>query len=312
MKDKYDLIVVGAGPAGISAAVYAVRQGLKVLVISKDFEGQISKKPVTIYNYLGFPEISGQELSKRFEEHLRSNKEIDILEGSVKLIKKEGSEFIVSTGAKEEFRSKTVIVASGADPRPLEVPGEKEYIGKGVSYCALCDGALFKNKDVAIIGGGNSGFETAMFLTKIAKRIYLLEYSNKPKADAFLQNEVSKLKSVEVITDATLKEIKGTKFLESIVYLDKKENKEKELKVQGVFVQVGTQPATSFVKDLVDFSERDEILVDPITGETRTPGLFSAGDVSSVKYKQLVVAAGEGAKTALSAYNFLEKKDEKA
>jgi len=309
----YDLIIIGGGPAGITAGIYAARQKLNTLLITKSFGGQIARKAVMIENYPGFEEISGLELIQRFEKHLRKQK-IDIERDEVTKLKKIKGRFNAVTKSKNRFESKAVIVASGADPRPLEVPGEKEFIGRGLSYCVTCDGPLFEGKTVAVIGGGNAGFEAAIFLSKIAKKIYILEYALRVGADQINQEILRKTGKAEVITNAQLKEIKGQKFVDSIVYQDynppatRKNPKTKTLSVQGVFVEVGSQPATSFVKDLVDFNEKDEIVVDPKTGQTRTPGLFAAGDLDDVPYKQIVIAAGEGAKAALSVYEYLQKK----
>jgi len=200
-----------------------------------------------------------------------------------------------------------VIIASGADPRPLEVSGEKEFIGKGLSYCVQCDGPLFEGKTVVVIGGGNAGFEATIALSNWVKKIYILEYGPKVGADEINQERVKKTKKAKIITSVFLKEIKGNQFLNSIVYQDKKTKKEKTLKVEGVFVEIGSQPATSFVKGLVDFNERDEIKVDFETFQTKTPGLFAAGDCNVGSYKQIVTACGEGAKAALAAYEYLQK-----
>ena len=274
----YDLIIIGGGPAGITAGIYATRQRLNTLLITKEFGGQIARKAVDIENYPGFEKISGLELIQRFQTHLRKQK-IDIERDEVTKVKKIKDNFIVTTAGKNKFMAKAVIVASGADPRPLEVPGEKEFVGKGVSYCAICDGALFPDKTVAVIGGGNCGFETANFLSKIAKKIYILEYGPKVKADKINQEIVAKIGKVEIITNAALKKIQGKQFVKSLIYQDRKNQKEITLPIEGIFVEIGNQPATSFVKDLVDFNEKDEIVVDFETCQTKTPGLFAAGDV---------------------------------
>lgn len=302
----YDLIIIGGGPAGITAGIYAARQKLNTLLITKNFGGQVARKAVAIENYPGFEKISGLDLIKRLEKHLRKQK-IDIERDFVIKVKKEGSKFIVFTESKNQFQSRTIIIASGADPRPLEVPGEKEFVGRGVSYCVTCDGPLFAEKEVAVIGGGDAGFEAAIFLAKIAKKIYILEYNPKIVADETNQEIVRKTKKVEIITNAALKEIRGDKFVNSIVYQDRKTGEEKVLSVDGVFVEIGSQPATSFVKGLVEFNERDEIKIDSKTGQTSTPGLFAAGDADDIPYKQIVIAAGEGAKAAISAYKYLQK-----
>ena len=302
----YDLIIIGGGPAGITAGIYAARQKLNTLLITKSFGGQVARKAIMIENYPGFEEISGMELIQKLEKHLRKQK-IDIERDEVTKLKKIGEKFFVQTKSKNRFQSKAVIVASGADPRPLEVPGEKEFIGKGVSYCTTCDAPLFANKTVAVIGGGNAGFEAAIFLSLIAKKIYILEHGKKVGADEINQERVRKTKKVEIITNTALKRIRGNQFVNSIVYQDRKNRKNITLPVEGIFVEVGSQPATSFVKGLVDFNEKDEIIVNPKTGETRIRGLFAAGDIDDVPYKQIVIAAGEGAKAALSAYNYLQK-----
>ena len=300
----YDLIIIGGGPAGITAGIYAARQKLNTLLITKEFGGQLARKAIAIENYPGFEEISGRELIQKLEKHLRKFK-IDIEKDEVVEVQKSGVNFLVITKSKKKFEARAMIVASGADPRPLKVPGEKEFLGRGVSYCSICDGAFFPNKTVAVVGGGNSGFEAAIFLSKIAKKIYILEYAEEVKADETNQEIVKKLKKVEIITSASLKEIRGDKFVDSIVYQDRKSGKEKTLEVEAVFVEIGSQPATSFLKDLVDFNERGEIKIDLVTCQTKTPGLFAAGDVTDVKWKQIVVAAGEGAKAGLSAYGYL-------
>lgn len=302
----YDLIIIGGGPAAVSSGIYASRQGLKTLLIAKGFGGQVARKAVDIENYPGFEKISGQELFERFEKHLKSQ-EIEIEMNQAVKMEKSKDTFFVFTDEKEKFEAKAVIVTSGADPRPLEVPGEKEFIGRGVSYCTVCDGPLFKNKIVAVIGGGNSGFEAAIFLAKIAKKVYILEYGPEIKADKTNQETVEKSGKAEIIRQAALRKIQGDQFVESIVYQDLKTSQEVVLPVQGVFVEIGASPATSFVKDLVEFNERDEIKIDPRTCQTKTPGLFAAGDVTDVKDKQIVVAAGEGAKAALSVYAYLAK-----
>ena len=220
---KYDLIIIGGGPAGMTAGIYAGRLGLKTLLITKSFGGQIAKKAVSIENYPGFESILGIELVQKMEKHLRIQK-IDIEMNEIRKIEKTEHGFLVFA-KKKEFQAKAVILASGADPRPLEVPGEKEFIGKGVSYCSVCDGPMFKDKIVAIIGGGNAGFETAIFLAKIAKKIYILEHGSNPKAFAANQETVKKTGKAKIITNTDLKEIKGDKFVNSIVYQDRKPKK---------------------------------------------------------------------------------------
>jgi len=309
----YDLIIIGGGPAGITAGIYAARQKLNSLLITKSFGGQMLKKAVMIENYPGFEEISGMELIQKFEKQLRrasvrsDGHKIDIERDEVTKVEKIEEHFLVITKNKNRFESKAIIVASGADPRPLKVLGEKEFLGKGLSYCPLCDGPLFSDKTVAVIGGGNSAFEAAIFLSKIAKKIYILEASEKVRADAENQERVKKTGKVEIITNTQVQKIQGKQFVNSLIYEDRKTKREIKLPVEGIFVEIGSQPATSFVKDLVDFNERDEIAVEFETCQTKTPGLFAAGDCNIGKFKQIVTAASEGAKAALAAYGYIEK-----
>jgi thioredoxin-disulfide reductase len=304
--ESYDLIIIGGGPAGITSGIYAARQKLSTLLITKSFGGQIARKAVGIENYPGFEEISGLDLIKKFEKQLRRQK-IDIERDEVGSIKKIGRNFLVSTKTKHRFQSRAVIIASGADPRPLEIPGEKKFIGKGISYCVTCDAPLFSNKEVAVVGGGNSGFEAAIFLANWVKKIYILEYAPKIRVDEIVQEKAQKTGKIDVITSVVLKKVQGKDFVDSIIYQDNKLKKIISLKVDGIFVEIGSQPATSFVKGLVDFNEKDEIVVNLKTMQTKTLGLFAAGDVSDVVYKQIVIATGEGAKAALSVSNYLQK-----
>lgn len=312
-QDCFDLIIVGGGPAGITAGIYAARQGIKTLLITKEFGGQVLKKAGMIENYPGFKEISALDLIKKFENHLKkfeSQGKIKIVFENVGKIKKDNNYFSILTENKKEYKSRAVIVATGADPRPLEVPGEKEFIGKGVSYCVTCDGACFQNKNVAVIGGGESGFEAAIFLANFAKKIYVLEYSPYIKATMDNQKKAKNTGKIEIITLAEVKEIRGENFVNSIIYQDLKTKENKTLNVNGVFIEIGNQPATSLVKGLAKFdhliNNLDEIAIDPRTCATSTPGLFAAGDVTDVAFKQIIVACGEGSKAAMSAFKYLQ------
>ena len=303
----YDLIIIGGGPAGITAGVYAGRQRMKTLLITKEFGGQMAKKSTEVCNYPGFPRISGLELIEKFVDHLKEQEFVEIKMAQAKEITKQKNVFTITTENSEKFQSKTVIVATGADPRPLEAKGEKEFIGKGVSYCVTCDGPIFKNKDIAVIGGGNCGIEASLFMTNYANKIYVLEAGQELKADEANKSDIAKSDKIEIIFNAVVKEIKGEVLVNSLVYEDKISKEKKSLNVQGIFIEIGTQPATALAKGLVDFTKRDEILVDSETFSTKTPGLFAAGDNNSGIYKQIVTAAGEGCKTALAAYDYLRK-----
>lgn len=289
----------------MTAAIYAGRQKMNTLLVTKDFGGQMAKKATEVENYPGFIKISNFGLIKKMEDQVKTQPDVKIIMGEVIKVENESGKFAVSMQNNERYESIAAIVATGADPRPLEVPGEKEFVNKGVSYCALCDGPVFRDKEVAVIGGGNSGFETAIFLSNYVKKIYLLESKEKVSADSSNQLILKNTKKAEILLNAKVKEIKGDKFVSLLVYEDE-EKKQKELKVEGVFVEIGYQPATAFVKNLVDFNKRDEIETDSETYQTKTPGLYAAGDCNKGKFKQVITAAGEGAKAALAAYGYIE------
>jgi len=300
----YDLIIIGGGPAGITAGIYAARKKLKTLLITKNFIGQAGKA-FWVENYPGFERISGIRLMEKFKNHLKKF-EIEVKETVVRKIRKVKDKFIVQTGKKENFLSRTVILASGRDPRPLEVPGEKKLIGRGISYCPTCDLPFFQNKKIAIVGGGNSGFNAAIEATKYGNRVYILESSSKVLAEEITQERAKKTGRVEVILNAKVKKILGENEVRGLIYEDLVSKKEKELEIGGVFIMIGEIPATDYIKGLVDFNEKDEIIVDPKTLETKTEGLFACGDVTNVLCGQIVIAAGEGAKAALAAYDYLQ------
>lgn len=301
----YDLIIIGGGPAGIAAGIYGARKALKTLLITKDFIGQTGATSL-VDNYPGFPEISGIDLMGKFKEHLKKFP-VEILEGQlVKFLAKTGEVFEIETAKGEKFQAKTVITCPGRRPRLLNIPGEQEFFGKGVSYCSTCDAIFFKNKVVAVVGGGNVGFEAAIDLLPFANKIYILELGSKIIADEISQKIVKDSGKVKVILRAKALEIKGKNALESLAYQNLNNNQAEGLEVQGVFIQIGSLPASDFLKDLVDFNQWGEIVVDPKTGATRTSGLFAAGDATDIRDKQIVIAAGEGVKALLSAYNYLQ------
>ncbi len=312
----YDLIIIGGGPAGITAGIYAARKKMKTLLICKDFFGQVGKTS-EVDNYLGFPSINGMDLAKKFEQHLKKFKDIKILEGEevTKIENLHRSDLLRllvrgKTGQKfekKEFLAKTIIVATGSDPRPLEIPGEKELIGRGLSYCSTCDAPFFKDKQVAIIGGGNAGFEAALDLAKYAKKVFIFERTNKPFADELLQERVKENKKIEVFLNKELKKIEGTKNVQAIVYQDLESHKTFQMPMTGVFVEIGAIPATGFLKGLRVLNKKDEIKANFKTGATSCKGLFAAGDVNDGKWKQIIIAAGEGARAALAAYEYLQK-----
>mgnify|MGYP001014909612 FL=1 len=293
----YDLVIVGAGPAGMTSAIYSARQKLKTLIISKDFGGQMAQKAVEIENYPGFEKITGFDLISKMENQVKN---VDVVREKVIEVKKENDIFFLKTEENKVFQSKVVIIATGAEPRRLNVLGEVNYLGRGVSYCSTCDGPLFKNKEVAIIGGGDAGFETAIFMKNYASKIYILEQEESVKASIDNQKKAS---GIEVITSARLKEIKGDNFVNQIVF--ELSGKEKTLDVKGVFIQAGYVPETSFLGDLVELNEKKEIIVNFETFETKTRGLFAVGDVNCGKVKQIVVACGQGATAVIHGYKYI-------
>jgi thioredoxin-disulfide reductase len=299
----YDLIIIGGGPAGITAGIYGVRKGLKTVVITKDFVGQAGTATV-VENWPGEKNISGIELMQKFQEHLHHINP-EIIEGDVvkKITKEEDGSFSVSTVQEREVKGKAVIITSGRKPRPLKVPGEEKFIGKGVSYCTTCDGPLFRGKKVVVAGGGNSAFENAIELGSYCEKVYLLSLKN--VADQVLQDEAKNKDNIEIVEGAVMKEVKGEEMMEAVVYQNQGE--ENEVEASGMFVSIGSVPVTEFVGDLVEFTERGEIKVDHFTGETKTAGLFAAGDVTNVRDKQIIIASAEGAKTAISAYKYINK-----
>ena len=301
----YDLIIIGAGPAGVSAAIYAIRQRLNLLILSKDLGGQVAKKAVDIENYPGFEKISGPELVELYQKQLDANNLTIAFEKVVSI--KKADHFFIKTDSGTTYEALAVIVATGAESKKIGIPGEEEFAGKGVSYCSLCDGPIFKDKTIAVIGGGNNGFESAIFLSNYVKKVSILEYGDKSNADAENQELVAKNSHIKVITNAKALRIEGDTKVASITYQDVKTGEEKTLAVDGVFVEIGYSPATEFLGDLVELTDKREIQFDAKTLETKTKGLFSAGDCNVSKYKQIVMASGQGAVAALSAYEYIKK-----
>lgn len=303
MKEKthvYDLIIIGAGPAGITSAIYAARKKMDFLILTINIGGNVSFSS-KIENYTGFQYITGEELAKKFQEHLKKYKfELKIEE--VKKVEKENNLFKVITKANS-YLSKTVIIATGRRPKKLNIPGEEEFKNKGVTYCATCDAPLFEGLDVAVIGGGNSGLEATIQLTKIAKKIYLIEKSSQLKADPILIEKAKLSNKVEFLTNTKVIEIIGEKLVNAIKI--QKNGVEKILPVQGVFIEIGSTPNSEII-DFVKKNNLNEIIIN-CKCETNIPGLFAAGDVTNVPEKQIIVAAGEGAKAALSAFKYLSQ-----
>lgn len=304
----YDLIIIGGGPAGAAAAVYAGRKKLKTLLLAESFGGQ-SVASEDIQNWIGDKSISGAVLAKKLEEHARASESVEIILGkrAVK-VEKDSEEFAVTTGSGEEYRATALIVVTGARRKMLNVPGEKEFSGKGVAYCATCDAPIFKGKVVAVVGGGNAGMEAVVDLLSYAAKAYLMVRSDSVKGDPVTFAKIKNSPRAELVYNAEIREVLGNKFVTGLLYADKKSGEEKNLKVDGIFVEIGSLPNSDPVKNLVALNERGEIIVDHKTGASSMPGIWAAGDVSDSKYKQNNISAGDAVKAALSAYEYIVNK----
>lgn len=302
---KYDIAVIGAGPAAVSAAIYGARKGLKVAMIGDLVGGQLINTN-DIENIIGTPLTNGFDFSQSLEKHLNEY-EIAFYKGhKVKKVLKDSKDNILILDDELEVKSKTVIVATGAIWKKLGIDGEDKYAGKGVHYCATCDGPFYRNKDVVIIGGGNSGVEAAIDLSNIAKTITLVEYSSTINADEVLKNKLSSLENVKILTSSAAQSVTGNLFAEGLKILNRDSNVFEEIKTDGIFVEIGTVANTSFVSDILDINTNSEIKIDSVN-KTSVEGIFAAGDCTDVRYKQVIIAMGEGAKAALSAYEYLIK-----
>jgi alkyl hydroperoxide reductase subunit F len=302
----YELIIIGGGPAGMTAAVYAARKKINTLLISGDIGGQ-GLTTWLVGNYMGYQFIEGRELMQKFEEQVKqfpADVKVEVGKRAEKLSRVDGG-FEVRTDRGETYQAKAVIVATGKRPRQLNVPGEKELLGRGVTYCAICDGPIFADVKVAVIGGGNSALEAADDMVKIADHVYLISLTPLT-GDQILVDKVKSASNLTIFLEHEVLEIKGKNSVEGIRIRDLKSKKEKELEVGGIFVEIGLIPNSELAKEMVTLNRLGEIMVD-CGSETGVPGFFAAGDVTSVPDKQIVVAAGEGAKAALQAHRYLQR-----
>lgn len=301
-KEPFDVLVVGGGPAGVSAAIYAARKGIRVGLVAERIGGQVNDT-LAIENFIGLKYTEGPKLAASLEEHAREYG-IDIMKSqrAKRLEKKDFIEVELENGAV--LKGRTVILATGARWRNLGVPGEAEFRNKGVAYCPHCDGPLFEGKDVAVVGGGNSGVEAAIDLAGIARHVTVLEYMPELKADAVLQQRLYSLPNVTVLKNVQVKEITGTDKVNGITYVERDTGETRHLELQGVFVQIGLVPNTDWLGDTVERNRFGEIVVDA-RGATSVPGVFAAGDCTTSPYKQIVIAIGSGAIAALSAFDYL-------
>lgn len=312
----YDLVIIGASAAALPAAIYAARRHLNFIVITKDIGGEMALSG-EVNNWPGIEEISGIELSKKIYNHAKSYG-TQIEEGiEVTAIKSEKNyHFIIArdhNGKEKKYQTKTILVTSGIHPRKMDVKGETEFKGKGVTYCTVCDGPLFKGKITATIGAGNAALESAIMMSKIAKKVYILtRYPDTketlggfPKGEAILVKKLKATKNIEVIYNADTKEIIGSKMVEGVIYEDKITKRKKEIKVDGIMAHIGTTPNSDFM-DCVNKNKQKEIEVN-LKCETNCPGIFAAGDVTNVPFKQIIIAAGQGVTAVLSAINYINR-----
>lgn len=298
----YDLVIIGGGPAGLSAAIYAMRARLNIILIEKMATGGQIALSDNIENYPGFPSLSGAELMQKFEDHAKGLG-LSIIYDEIKDITMEGNLKILR-GVENNYRAKTVIIAVGASPKRLNIPGEREFTGRGVSYCATCDGPFFKDEDIAVVGGGDTAVKEANYLTKIAKSIVLIHRRKEFRAEKIIQERLHNAQNVSLELEHRPVSINGTKSVESITIENVKTDERKTIPVKGVFVFIGISPQTSFLKNL----EKDElgfIKTDHYTLMTSMPGVYCAGDAHSKKLLQVATAVGEGALAATSAIEFV-------
>ena len=301
-KDPYDILVIGGGPAGSSAAIYSARKGIRTGIVAERFGGQILDT-LTIENFISVKETEGPKLAQALEEHVKDyNIDVMNLQRATRLEKKDFIEVELENGAI--LKSKAVIISTGARWRNLNVPGEEKFKNKGVAYCPHCDGPLFAGKDIAVIGGGNSGIEAAIDLSGIVQHVTVLEFGSELKADDVLQKRLSDLSNVTVFTNAQTVEITGDEKVDGLTYVDRESGEEKHIELAGVFVQIGLSPNTEWLNGILERNQIGEIIVDK-RGATTIPGVFAAGDCTDTAYKQIIISMGAGATAALGAFDYL-------
>ncbi len=302
----YDSIIIGSGIAGLTAAIYASRKKMNTLGLTKEI-GEPFLAGYTIENYPGLPKVRGGELMEKVKEEALKCGALIKEEYGVTSVEKKGGNFLIKTAKGDNFKTKTVIIATGRMPKKLDVIGAQEFENRGVSFCTICDAPLFEGKDVAVIGGGNAALISALDLISYANKIYVLQHREKFVGDDMLIERLEKTGKATLIVNAETEEIKGKKFVESLVYEDLATSEKKELAVKGIFVSIGQIPNSNFVKGFLRLNGYDEIAIDCRTTQSSVPGVFAAGDVVDLPFKQYIIAAGEGAKAALSAHKYIQK-----
>ncbi len=300
----YDVLIIGGGPAGLNAALYSSRKVLKTILISNNIGGQVADT-YDIENYLGFSQIETADLINKFDEHVEKYGIEKLIGEKVTSFDLTGKIKKVVTGKGNTYYCRTVIIATGKRPRPLNVPGEKELIGRGVAYCSTCDAPLFSGADVAVVGGGNSALEAVIDLAKVANKIFMVSLTPLT-GDPILINKVSSLSNVSIFTKHDTTKVLGDSSVKEIEIKSLDTREVSRLKVEGVFIEIGLLPNSDIVIDTLETNQQGEIIIDNVC-RTGITGVFACGDVTSIPYKQVIIAAGEGAKAALSAYDYLNK-----
>ncbi|MCK5510683.1 thioredoxin-disulfide reductase [Candidatus Parcubacteria bacterium] len=302
----FDTIIIGAGPAGFTAGIYAARREMKTMIIAKEPGGQVALAS-TIENYPGFKSIASYDLIVKMQDQVKALG-VEIKIDEVKKIKKQSNGYFVLYTAKEKYQSKTIIIAMGLSPRRLAIPGENEFNGKGVSYCANCDGPFYRDKAVAVVGGGNAALDAAEVMSKIAKKVYLAHRREEFRGFEVLLDKVKEKENIEFLLNTEVKEIIGKEKVEKIKVYNSKTKKEKEITLDGVFVEVGRVAHTDLVADFVEMDEKKQIITES-NCETKTSGIFAAGDVVVGDFKQITIAMGQATIAALAAYQYLQLKE---
>jgi len=303
-EETYDVLIIGAGPAGLTAAVYCSRKMLKSAIVSENIGGQAIES-WAIENYMGYRMVSGADLMQKFEEQVRSSQNIHIDLDRVQALRREKDIFVAETAGGKSYTARAVILAQGKRPRRLGVEGEDRYLGRGLSVCSTCDGPLFRDKVVAVVGGGNSALQTAIEMSRIAREVHLIVRST-IKADPAYVRQYEEKKNIITHLNHTVSALHGNGMLNGITIRDTGSGKETSLALDGVFAEIGWVPNTEFLEGLVPLNDQKEVIVD-INCTTATPGIFAAGDVTNIRTKQIITAAGEGAKAAIEAYAYLSR-----
>jgi alkyl hydroperoxide reductase subunit F len=300
----YDLMIIGGGPAGLAASVYAARKQVNCLLVSQDIGGQMNRT-LGIENYMGYQFIEGSELIEKFQTQVNQFPIAQKIGYKVSRLEEIDGGFEATMENDERYQSRAAIFATGKRPRTLNVPGETELAGRGVAYCAICDGPVFAGQRVAVIGGGNSALEAALDMVKIAEHVDLVSLTPLT-GDAILVDKLSGAKNLNIFTEHQTEKVEGKNLVAGLQIKDNKSGESKRLEVTGVFVEIGLVPNSEAVSQLLELNKAGEVPVS-CSGETALPGLYAAGDVTDVPEKQIVVAAGEGAKAALAAHRYLQR-----